>query len=466
MENKSGNDHGYDVLAVSIPVRLLRTARSGSVSYDRRPKSVPGMQITHLTIRNFSGFESRELGFHQQFNLLVGDNATGKSSVLNAVAVAVGSWFLGIHGFGKGPGIDPEEVRVVPHPHRDSFTFEKQFVSRIECSGVVMGKTITWARELRREGGRTTGVDAKAISDAARDAEKRVRAGEEITLPLICAYGTERLWFENGQYTRKAAKDVTRRMPSRFDGYRDCFDFTIQETALLNWIRDEATVSLPNKQDTIALSVVKRAVTGCVEGASALYYDGRYKDLVVLMGQHGAQLFRNLSDGQRIILTLVGDLARRAAILNPHLADSALRDTPGVVMVDELDLHLHPKWQRRVIADLKCTFPALQFITTTHSPQLIGEALPEEITLLDGDKGTTPPRSFGIDSNRVLEEVMGASSRNESVEDLLARLFTSIDKEDFDTTRRLLNQAEAKLGQDDPEITRAHALLSFLESPV
>lgn len=424
------------------------------------------MKISHLTIKNFNGFDSRELGFHPRFNLLAGDNASGKSSVLDALAVAVGSWFLGIRGFEKGPGIAPEEVRVVAHRHRDSYTFEKQFVSRIECSGVVMGRSITWARELRGEGGRTTGVDAIAISDAARDAEKRVRAGEEITLPLICTYGTERLWFEKGHHSRKAAKDGSRRMPSRFDGYRDCFNFTIQETALLNWIRDETTVSLPNKQDTIALRVVTRAVAECVEGATGLYYDGRYNDLVVLMGEHGAQLFRNLSDGQRIMLTLVGDLARRAAILNPHLADSALSATPGVVMVDELDLHLHPKWQRRVIADLKRTFPALQFITTTHSPQLIGEALPEEIRLLDGDKATTPPRSFGIDSNRVLEEVMGASSRNESTEELLAHLFKSIDKEDFEATRRLLNRAEDTLGQDDPEVTRARALMSLLESPV
>jgi predicted ATP-binding protein involved in virulence len=424
------------------------------------------MQISHLTIKNFNGFDSREINFHPRFNLLAGDNAAGKSSVLDALAVAVGSWFLGIHGFEKGPGIDPEEVRVVAHRHQDSYTFEKQFISRIECNGVVMGQNIIWARELRREGGRTTGVDAKSISNAARDAEKRVRAGEEITLPLICTYGTERLWFEKGHRTQKAAKDTTKRMPSRFDGYRDCFNFTIQETALLNWIRDESTASLPDRQDTIALSVVKRAVTGCVDDANALYYDGRYKDLVVLMRTHGAQLFRNLSDGQRIMLTLVGDLARRAAILNPHLGDSALRETPGVVMVDELDLHLHPKWQRRVIADLKRTFPALQFIATTHSPQLIGEALPEEITILDSDGATTPSRSFGIDSNRVLEEVMGASSRNESVEEILKQLFTSIDKEDFDTSRNLLNQAEARLGSDDPEVTRAHALMSFLESPI
>jgi predicted ATP-binding protein involved in virulence len=309
-------------------------------------------------------------------------------------------------------------------------------------------------------------VDAKAISEAGTEAEQRVRAGEGITLPLICAYGTERLWIEKGHHTGKTAGDKTRRKPSRLDGYRDCFNFTIQETALIDWIRDQTTVSLPVKQDTVALGVVKSAITRCVEGAKSLYYDGRYDDVVILLDEYGPQLLRNLSDGQRIMLTLVGDLASRAAILNPHLANDALRDTPGVVMVDELDLHLHPKWQRRLIHDLKTTFPYLQFIATTHSPQLVGEAQPGEIRLLDGSQVTMPPRSFGIDSNRVLEEVMGTRSRNDSVENHLTRLFKSIDNEQFDDARRLLAEVETKLGSDDPEVTRARALMTFLESKV
>jgi predicted ATP-binding protein involved in virulence len=424
------------------------------------------MQIDHLTIKNFDGFASREFSFNPRFNLLVGDNATGKSSVLDALAVSVGSWFLGLRGFEYSPGISPEEVRVAAHPHLDSYTFEKQFVSRIECSGLVMGERISWARELQREGGRTTSADAKAISEAASEAERRVRAGEEVTLPLICAYGTERLWFEKRHHTRRTEADRTRRMPSRLDGYRDCFNFTIQETALLDWIRDQTTVSLPLKTDTIALGVVKAAITKCVEGAKFLYYDGRYNDLVVIIDPHGPQLLRNLSDGQRIMLTLVGDLATRAAMLNPHLGNAALRDTPGIVLIDELDLHLHPKWQRRVICDLKTTFPSLQFIATTHSPQLIGEAQPDEIRLLDGGEATTPPRSFGIDSSRILEEVMGTRSRNDHVEGLLTSLFKSIDDEDFEGARQLLSEVEAKLGSDDPEVTRARALMTFLESKI
>lgn len=423
------------------------------------------MQIDRLTIENFNGFERREFRFNPHFNLLVGDNAAGKTSVLNALAVSVGTWFLGIRGFEKSPGIGADEVRVAAHRHLDSYTFEKQFPARIECSGLVMGNTLSWVRELQREGGRTTSVDAKALLGAASEAERRVRAGEDVTLPLICSYGTERLWFEKTHRQRKTGGVGASQRPSRLDGYRDCFDFTIQETALIDWIRDQATVSPQLGKAPIALDVVKGSIEKCVEGARSAYYDGRYDDLVVLMDDpNGPQLFRNLSDGQRIMLTLVGDLARRAVTLNPHLGTGALRDTPGIVLVDELDLHLHPRWQRRVVHDLKATFPSLQFITTTHSPQLIGEALPEEIRVLDENETTTPPRSFGIDSSRVLEEVMGARSRNDSVEGLLSRLARSIEDEDFDHAARLLTEVEASLGPDDPEVTRARALMAFLES--
>lgn len=140
------------------------------------------MRIDHLTIKNFNGFDLREFDFNPAFNLLVGDNASGKTSVLDALSVAVGSWFIGLRGYAFPPGITPQEVRIVAHPYQDVYTFEKQFPSRIEARGLVMEKGLAWTRELSREGGRTRSPDVKGISDAASEAERRVRAGEDITL--------------------------------------------------------------------------------------------------------------------------------------------------------------------------------------------------------------------------------------------------------------------------------------------
>lgn len=422
------------------------------------------MQIERLTLQNFRGFDQREFHFHPRFNLLIGENASGKSSLLDALGITVGAWFLGIPGLNKPPGIEPGDVRVVSHRHIDSYSFEKQFPARVECVGRVMGKSLTWARELRSEGGHTTSVDAKGVADVARQAEAEVRVGAGVVLPLICAFGTERLWFEKSRHPRPAGMNG-QRMPSRLDGYKDSLNFTIQESVLLAWMRDQLTISLPRKSAPIAFRLVQDAVRNCVDGAGDLYFDGRYDDLVVGMND-GLQLFRNLSDGQRILLTLVGDLARRAAVLNPQLGDTALKETPGIVLIDELDLHLHPRWQRRVIADLKRTFPCLQFVTSTHSPQLIGEARPEEIILLEDGEATNPPRSFGMDSGRVLEQIMGADSRDSEVKARLEKLSRLIDREDFEAARHLIDDLEVLVDPDDSELTRARALISFLETPL
>jgi predicted ATP-binding protein involved in virulence len=196
----------------------------------------------------------------------------------------------------------------------------------------------------------------------------------------------------------------------------------------------------------------------------------------VLSINGNAQPFDNLSAGQRMMLALIADLAIKAVTQNAFLLPPdelspedeplprVLRETPGLVLIDELDVHLHPNWQRRVATDLKETFPSIQFVCTSHSPQVIGEVKPEEVRLLEGGKVTTPTRSFGIDSSRVLEELMGATSRDESVETLVRQLFGSIDKEDFGAARMLLPEVEAQLGPDDPEVTRARTLMTFLES--
>ena len=158
------------------------------------------------------------------------------------------------------------------------------------------------------------------------------------------------------------------------------------------------------------------------------------------------------------------DIAKKAILLNPELNEKALEETPGVVTIDELDLHLHPKWQKRVIQDLKRTFPKIQFIATTHSPQLIGEALPEEIRVLENWSVSTPDRSFGLDSNRVLEEVMHASPRNEQTRALLSELSEAIDSENLARAKELVSRVTAELGDADPEVTGANTLISLLES--
>ncbi|MEZ5355445.1 MAG: AAA family ATPase [Bryobacteraceae bacterium] len=132
-------------------------------------------------------------------------------------------------------------------------------------------------------------------------------------------------------------------------------------------------------------STVRKAILQCVEGGQEFYFDAARGEVVVEIGSQGILPFNSLSDGQRTLLAMVWDIAQKAAMLNPSLEQSVLEKTPGIVLIDELDLHLHPVWQRRVIEDLRTVFPRIQFFATTHSPFLIQSLRSgEELVMLDG----------------------------------------------------------------------------------
>ncbi|MGD0730351.1 MAG: AAA family ATPase [Terracidiphilus sp.] len=424
------------------------------------------MRIEHLVLQNFRCFESLEVRLNPQFNLLVGDNASGKTSLLDAIHIAAGSWLLGVDVPRRAPAIDDDEVRLrAIEQGKNRFTFERQYPVRIRASGTVMGHQATWVRERVSDRSTTRYSDAKAILDIGRGTVASLRSGDRVVLPLISAYGAERLWIEPDRVrgNGRAGSSWNSERPSRLLGYRN-IEFLIHEEGLFDWLAKETFASLQEGSRSPALRVVTQAIVGCIDDAEDFYYDVRREDLVVTFKNHGTHPYSHLSDGQRVMLSVVGDIAKKAALLNPDLNEKMLEDTPGIVTIDELDLHLHPKWQRRVIQDLKRTFPNIQFVATTHSPQLIGEALPAEIRVLEDWNVSTPNRSFGLDSNRVLQEVMHASPRNEETRAQLSELSEAIDSENLVRAKELVSRVAAELGGGDPEVTGANTLIGLLES--
>jgi predicted ATP-binding protein involved in virulence len=187
-----------------------------------------------------------------------------------------------------------------------------------------------------------------------------------------------------------------------------------------------------------------------------------------------------LSAGQKMMVALVADIAikivnQNASFLSKELdidneiLPSLLHKTSGLVLIDEIDVHLHPKWQHQVVKDLTTTFPSIQFVCTSHSPLIIGEVAASCIRVLESDKetrnnsATIPSESYGLDANRVLDELMGAADRNQEITSKLHDLFRSIDDEDFDGARQAIIKLTEKLGESEPELTRARSLIKFLE---
>lgn len=362
------------------------------------------MRIDRLYLKNFKGFAEREFTFTPQFNLLVGVNGTGKTTVLDGLSVAVGSWFLGLRGY-DSRHILPDEARLAAHSFDSEIRFEQQFPVIVRASGkVTILENWTWERTLTGRSGRTTTQGARQVKEIAATSDRLAREGKDLDLPLISYYGTGRLWLEPRQAMQDAQvknpeKLVSQAELSRLDAYRTSVDPRLSVRDLMRWIARQSWISYQQGRESTVFQAVKSALVGCVEGAENLYFDPHRGEVVVVIADQGAQPFMNLSDGQRSMLALVGDLAQKAAKLNPQFGDKVLEETSGVVLIDELDLHLHPRWQRRVIEDLRRTFPKMQFICTTHSPFLIQSLRSgEELIMLEGQ----PTAQLG---NLTLEEI-------------------------------------------------------------
>jgi predicted ATP-binding protein involved in virulence len=191
---------------------------------------------------------------------------------------------------------------------------------------------------------------------------------------------------------------------------------------------------------------------------------------IMLLEKNGGLLnVSAMSDGERNVLAMTIDLARRLAIANPE-SKNPLREGKAVVLIDEIELHLHPKWQRTILSLLIKTFQNCQFIVTTHSPQVLGEVEAKCIRYLYRDKQTSKVMikktkiSKGYDSAEILEFIMGVPRRNAETSRQLDNIFDLINNENFEESKKLIQELKNYLNGDLPEIVRAESLINMLDT--
>ena len=360
------------------------------------------MRIDRLSIKNFKNFDEREFSFHPQFNLIVGENGSGKTSLLEALAVAMGSWFLGLRGY-DSRNIRDEDVRAITTFEERRFEIRQQFPVEIHAFGPLGSLSqVGWKRTLDGTGGRTTRTGAGVVKTFVENRARKVMNGDDVILPALSYYGAGRLWLEpkdmQGEPVRRPRRrsasqhDIANEViaedadffASRFVGYRYSVDPRCSPRDLIRWMRFQRRIEIDEEAESAPFRLVLQAIRSCLP-VESLRFSIRHGTLVATLADGRLMPFTALSDGYRNMIAMVGDLAYKCAVLNPHLGNLALQETHGVVLVDELDLHLHPRWQRKVVEDLRLTFPKVQFICTTHSPFLIQSLRSgEELVMLDG----------------------------------------------------------------------------------
>lgn len=428
------------------------------------------MNIRYIAIQNFRGFEKFQSKLNPRLTVVVGNNGAGKSTLLDALAIAAGSFFSGLDGV-PGTGIAQEDVTCKSFDMGTVIDLQQQFPSVISAQGEVGHQEIEWMRSLNSSTGRTTTIDAKAIIAVAEKYQARIREGDiGVILPIISYYGTGRLW---AQKKEKKSTDPLVQF-SRLSGYIDCLAAESNEKLMLKWFEKMTIQQAQRGKTSPELNAVEKAVSSCFAGITGA------RDVVTQfnLDTHGLDILytdrngekirmpmKNLSDGYKNTIGIIADIAYRMAVLNPQLLDSVLEDTPGIILIDEIDLHLHPRWQQRILHDLQTLFPKVQFIVSTHAPSVINSVKAENLLVLSnqGEVQTPPCEVYGKDANYILDGVMEASRRPADVQKMFDHFYSTLETEDLAQAKDELDTIEDTIGADDPELTQARITLALEE---
>lgn len=361
------------------------------------------MKINDIRIINFKGIEDKAFEFNPQFNVLIGDNGAGKTSILDAVSIAMGTILM---KSGASFGFSGTRTRpLYKHEIRNVITeLGKKEPQAVTLLGSFQyeGRRLNWCRRQPRFSKNLSYKEAASITSLGEHFSDNIE--QPINLPLFVHHTTARLW---GNISDKRAK--YEKLTSRFEGYYACLDSRSIKDKFIGWFKTYEDNILKFEKDRGLYNAFTSAITSMVKDWNQIHYSWDQEDIMGKISNGYWTPLRNLSDGYRGIVHLTADLAYRAIQLNPHLGERAVLDTEGIVLIDEIDMHLHPKWQRHVIEDLKRTFPKLQFIVTTHSPFIVQSLKAEEVINLDGNQLSENPDVLTIEENALF---MGVSDDN------------------------------------------------------
>lgn len=426
------------------------------------------MRLKTLTLKNYRLFSELTVDFHENLTVLAGDNGSGKTAVLEGAAVALGTLFTKLDGI-TGKYLNRSDARLKAYALGSSDDVQPQYPMSVAATGFLDGTEMQWTRSLNTPEGSMTVREAKNVINFSQHLQDRIRSGDQdLLLPVIAYYGTSRLW----DYHREKRAN-TQGKNTRTKGYIDCLDGTANIKLMMNWFQKMTVQKYQrqeaNKGPALELEAVTRALGHCFSAVTgyqdvAVQYNLDTNELDVrYVDQSGFQMcipMSQLSDGYRGTLSLIADIAYRMATLNPQLLDRVLEETEGVVLIDEVDLHLHPQWQKRVLDDLTSIFPKVQFIVSSHAPEVINSVRSENLVILEEAQVKEPgSQVYGKDVKSLLKEVMGVEERPKAVAQLFSQYYESLAQKDFAAAERTLDALDELREYHDPEVAACRVKL-------
>lgn len=443
------------------------------------------MRIENIVLSNFKRFEQIKIDLCPGINLFVGTNGSGKSAVVEACGVILGGFFNLQKVLENKWPIRKSEVRLSEDGvmHNDTTVAASVF---FENALIQISRTFNVETENN---------DHKAIKPLALYGENVFNSFSEPNdrsiAPLICYYSTDRL-FSDTSITTNLDYDKRR---GRRNGYQLCLSGFYVKGIISRWLAPAVTDRATRQINEInEIDIVLENVTTSIEFALQRLLENSENlnvrvwqsssdnyDVFVKIGEEKGLPLSYYSDGYRSFLYLIIDLVRRASTLNPWLNFEQLKEqTTGVVLIDEIDLHLHPKWQGKILKILTLLFPNVQFVITSHSPKVISnfESRFSEVTkdridgifiLDDGNCELLDNNTYGQDVNTVLSNIMGAENRPKAVLDKIKHFKVvagspSSTLEELRSLVEIVNYLRSILPGTDPEMIKINALWNKIES--
>ncbi|AZF35742.1 Putative ATP binding protein SugR [Pseudomonas sp. R4-39-08] len=439
------------------------------------------MEIRKIRLNNVGRFTDLEVAFAptekhaSKVTVFVGNNGAGKTTILRSLATSL-SWLVARTRTDSGSGSPIEESALRNGSNVASIS--------IEAEELYVDFHWSLAKSRRGRKAKVTSElgDASALASVYRD---NLTRDENTSVPLIAYYPVERSVLE------VPLKIKTRHSFSQLDGYDNSLNRGVDFRRFFEWFRERedsenetgiSASALAEVQKIIGtpdsqlwkylekahassrdrqLTAVRSAVGAFMPGFTNLRVQRR-PHLHMAIDKSGHTLdVSQLSQGEKSMMALVGDIARRLAMMNPSL-ENPLQGY-GVVLIDEVDLHLHPKWQRRLIHQFTETFPNCQFILTTHSPLVISDSKDVLCYVLDDGELEERNGLYGLDANQVLLSVMDTDVRNSKVQARLDRLLELLQDKKLKEAKTLFEELSTDLPAGHIELTKAALLIRKLE---
>ncbi len=404
------------------------------------------MRLLGLHVRDFRGFADLRLEFEPDVTVLVGVNGAGKTSLLDAIGLLLSYVAAGVRtGRAKGTLLAPTDVRA------------GATTASIALAAEVGGTSATWTVARTRPGYPAEERSSLEELGPIIARSQRAIADRSPALPLAVYFPTNR-----------NALDIPQRIrtPHEFDAL-SAYDGALQGGArnfrgFFEWYREEEDVYNEQRlrgsdQPPSRLPEVRAAIEALFPGARDLRIERKPQRMTLEHG--GVRLdVAQLSDGEKCLLALAGDLARRLVLAAPHVPRPL--EEPAVVMIDEIELHLHPGLQRTIVPQLRQVFPNAQFVVSTHSPQVLSSVHAGSVRLLDHFQLRRLQRgTWHRDTNRILDEAFGDPGRPPEVARRLNDLRDAVDHDRHAEARRLIGELRGMIEGDDPDVYFLEQLL-------